>query len=79
VNAKRRVEQVKKLMEQIGLEPGRLSMVNLSSAMGKQFAELMQETTQRIAELGPSPLRPNGARPMEARPSPQSPSERQDP
>jgi coenzyme F420-reducing hydrogenase delta subunit len=63
-------------MEQIGLEPDRLRMVNLSSAMGKQFADLMLETTQRIVELGPSPLRPNGATPIRRHPSP---SERQDP
>jgi coenzyme F420-reducing hydrogenase delta subunit len=32
-------------------------MFNLSSAMGKQFAEAATEMTAQIAGLGPSPLR----------------------
>jgi len=32
-------------------------MVNLSSAMGAQFAEMVTEKTQKVRELGPNPLR----------------------
>jgi coenzyme F420-reducing hydrogenase delta subunit len=32
-------------------------MVNLSSAMGRRFAELATEFSEQIKELGPSPLR----------------------
>jgi coenzyme F420-reducing hydrogenase delta subunit len=32
-------------------------MVNLSSAMGRQFAEVAEDLTQAIQELGPNPLR----------------------
>ena len=32
-------------------------MVNLSSAMGAQFAQVATEMTERIRKLGPNPLR----------------------
>jgi coenzyme F420-reducing hydrogenase delta subunit len=32
-------------------------MVNLSSAMAVRFAEVVQEMTEKMRELGPSPLR----------------------
>jgi coenzyme F420-reducing hydrogenase delta subunit len=31
-------------------------MVNLSSAMGAQFAETVKEMTEKVRELGPNPL-----------------------
>jgi len=31
-------------------------MVNLSSAMGPQFAEIVSEMTEKVRELGPNPL-----------------------
>jgi coenzyme F420-reducing hydrogenase delta subunit len=57
LNARRRVERVKGLLQTIGLEADRIRMFNLSSAMGKQFAEAAAEMTEQIAGLGPSPLR----------------------
>jgi coenzyme F420-reducing hydrogenase delta subunit len=51
------VEQARKLLEQIGLEADRVRMYNLSSAMAGRFAEIATEMTERIDELGPSPLR----------------------
>lgn len=54
--AKPRVNYTKKLLEEIGLEPERLEMYNMSAAMGPRFAEVAQEFTDRIKELGPSPL-----------------------
>jgi coenzyme F420-reducing hydrogenase delta subunit len=45
------------LLEQIGLEPDRVRMFNLSSAMAGAFAASAQEMTEQIAALGPSPLR----------------------
>jgi hypothetical protein len=32
-------------------------MVNLSSAMGRQFAEVAEDMTEAILALGPNPLR----------------------
>ena len=45
-----------KLLDEIGLGGDRVAMVNLSSAMGSQFAEKMREMTERIREMGPNPL-----------------------
>jgi F420-non-reducing hydrogenase iron-sulfur subunit len=48
---------VQHLMEAIGLEGRRIQMINLSSAMGGQFAWSAAEMTEEIRRLGPSPLR----------------------
>ncbi|ACX51504.1 methyl-viologen-reducing hydrogenase delta subunit [Ammonifex degensii KC4] len=57
VRARKRVEYLRQLLTDIGLEPERLAMYNLSSAMGKRFAEIAREMTEKVAGLGPSPLR----------------------
>ena len=57
LRARRRVERAQKLLAEIGLEPQRLEMFNLSSAEGARFAEIVTEMTERLARLGPSPLR----------------------
>jgi coenzyme F420-reducing hydrogenase delta subunit len=44
------------LLEQIGLEGRRVQMINLSSAMGGQFAFSAAELTAEIKQLGPNPL-----------------------
>jgi Methyl-viologen-reducing hydrogenase, delta subunit len=43
-------------LEQIGLESRRVQMINLSSAMGGQFAFSIAELTAEIKQLGPNPL-----------------------
>lgn len=62
LRARKRVERAKQLLAEIGLEPERLEMFNLSSAEGTRFAEIVAEMSRRLAELGPSPLRPSGLR-----------------
>jgi coenzyme F420-reducing hydrogenase delta subunit len=57
VNAKRRVERVKNLFTQIGLEPDRVRMFNMSSAMAGEFVKAATEMSEQIKKLGPSPLR----------------------
>jgi coenzyme F420-reducing hydrogenase delta subunit len=54
LRAKKRVAYVKRLLEEIGTNPQRVEMFNLSSAMGGRFAEIVEEMTQRIKELGPA-------------------------
>ena len=44
-------------MEDIGLEGRRIQMINVSSAMGGQFAWSAAELTEEIRQMGPSPLR----------------------
>jgi coenzyme F420-reducing hydrogenase delta subunit len=59
LRARRRVERAKMILAEIGLEPERLEMFNLSSAEGTRFAEIVTLMSERIAKLGPSPLRPS--------------------
>ena len=47
---------MKKTLEEIGLEPERVEMYNLSAGQGPRFAEIANEMNDRIKELGPSPL-----------------------
>lgn len=53
LRAKKRVAYVKRLLEEVGTNPQRVEMFNLSSAMGGRFAEIVEEMTQRIRALGP--------------------------
>jgi F420-non-reducing hydrogenase iron-sulfur subunit len=57
LRARKRVEYVKRLLDDVGLEPERLEMFNLSSAMGGKFVEYATEMAERIRKLGPSRLR----------------------
>ncbi len=57
LNAKRRVNYLRPLLQQIGLEPERVRMFNLSSAMARQWAEAVTEMDEVVRKLGPSPLR----------------------
>ncbi len=55
--AKQRVEFIRGLLEEIGIEGERVQMVNVSAGMGVQFAERAKEMAESIAALGPNPLR----------------------
>jgi coenzyme F420-reducing hydrogenase delta subunit len=39
------------------MEGKRVKMINISSAMGNQFAVSAQEMSEQIVNLGPNPLR----------------------
>jgi F420-non-reducing hydrogenase iron-sulfur subunit len=51
------VAHVQDVLKNIGLEPERVQMYNLSSAMAGQFAEATKEMTEKVEALGPNPLR----------------------
>jgi len=53
LRAKKKVTYVKRLLEEVGTNPQRIEMFNLSSAMGGRFAEIVEEMTQRVKKLGP--------------------------
>jgi coenzyme F420-reducing hydrogenase delta subunit len=57
LKARKRVGQVKKILTELGLEPERVEMYNLSAAQGPRFAEIAREMTDKILKLGPSPVR----------------------
>ena len=54
------MKYAKGLLDEIGLGADRLEMHFISSAMGREFADLTTEMTERIRQLGPSPLRESG-------------------
>jgi len=53
LRAKKRVAYVKRLLGELDIEPERVEMFNLSSAMGARFAEIVEEMTAKAKELGP--------------------------
>jgi len=57
LRARKRVGRAREILAEIGLEPERLEMFNLSSAEGPRFAEIVTLMTERLRKLGPSPLR----------------------
>jgi coenzyme F420-reducing hydrogenase delta subunit len=61
LKAKKRIQFVKKTLEEIGIEPERVDMFNLSAGEGPRFAEIAFEMVKRIKELGPSPIKLNKA------------------
>lgn len=58
--ARKRVNHVKELLEEVDIDPARVEMYNMSSAEGAKFAAAATEFTERIKQLGPSPLRRDG-------------------
>ncbi|MCK4958832.1 MAG: hydrogenase iron-sulfur subunit, partial [Planctomycetes bacterium] len=54
LRAKKRVSYVKRLLEEVQIEPERIDMFNLSSAMGGRFAEIVEEMTERVKKMGPT-------------------------
>ncbi len=51
------MERLQQILEEVGLEPQRIRMVNVSSAMAGQFAAAAREMCEQIEALGPNPLR----------------------
>jgi len=60
IRAAHRVEYVKKLIDEIGISGERLEKVHLSAGMGERFAETALAFTEKIKQLGPSPIRETG-------------------
>ena len=56
LKAKKRVQYVKKVLEELDMEPGRVEMFNLSAGEGPKFAQFAKEMVERIKTLGPSPV-----------------------
>jgi F420-non-reducing hydrogenase iron-sulfur subunit len=56
LKAKKRVQYVKKVLKEIGMEPERVEMFNLSAGEGPRFADIAREMAERIKKLGPSPV-----------------------
>ncbi len=48
---------MQRTLKDLGIEPERVAMFNLSSAQGPRFAEIATEMTETTRRLGPSPVR----------------------
>ena len=58
--AQRRAIMLKKLLEQLDLEPERLRLEFVSASEGDKFATVIKDMTEEIKKLGPSLLRAGG-------------------
>jgi F420-non-reducing hydrogenase iron-sulfur subunit len=57
LKAKRRVSMLKKLMDQMGMDPERLRLEWVSAAEGEKFARVVTEFTNMLKEKGPCQLK----------------------
>jgi coenzyme F420-reducing hydrogenase delta subunit len=57
LKARKRVEYVKQVLKELGIEPERVEMFNLSAGEGPRFAEIAREMVERVKALGPSPVK----------------------
>lgn len=55
--AAKRIKQVKKILNELGLEEERVNIYYMSSAMGREFAEAANEITKTVRKLGPNPIK----------------------
>ncbi len=65
--AKRRVNYVRDMLLEIGIEKERLCMVNVSAAMGRPLADLITSMVETVRKLGPSPIKIKGSSKQESR------------
>ena len=54
--ARRRMAMLKTILAGVGMEPGRVMLRWISASEGQRFAQTMQEFTERIRNLGRTPL-----------------------
>ncbi len=55
--AKSRVNYIREMLEEIGLEKERLRMVNVSAAMARPLADIITDMVETVRKLGPNPLK----------------------
>jgi F420-non-reducing hydrogenase iron-sulfur subunit len=54
--AKRRVNYIRDMLAEIGIDKERLRMVNVSAAMGRPLADIITDMVGTVRKLGPNPL-----------------------
>jgi len=57
MTAKKRAEGITLMLEDFGIEPERFRLEWVSASEGIRFAQLMDQFTEEIRKLGPSPYR----------------------
>ncbi len=53
---RRRYALLKDVLKTLNLDPGRLQLSWISASEGKRYADVVNDFTERIKELGPNPL-----------------------
>jgi coenzyme F420-reducing hydrogenase delta subunit len=76
--ARKRVEQVQRLLETLGIDPGRIRMCNLSSSDAPLFVRFAEEMHAAVLEAGPNPIRAARAARRTGAPGPEAGRERRD-
>jgi len=66
IRARKRVAFLKERLAQLGINPQRLEMYNLSAAMGQRFVEIAKEMTECVRQLGPSPIKQGSGKEWQA-------------
>jgi coenzyme F420-reducing hydrogenase delta subunit len=51
------VNHIRDLLKEIGINPRRVQMFNMSAAMAGEFVEKTEEMTELIAEIGMNPMK----------------------
>ena len=54
--AKKRVQYIRKMLDEIGIERERVQMFNISASDAPEFVRVAKMMTEKIRELGPNPL-----------------------
>ena len=54
--AKKRVNYLRDMLEEIGIEPDRVQMFNISASDAPEFVKVAELMTEKIRELGPNPI-----------------------
>lgn len=57
LRARQKVEQAKRLLKEVGIEPERLEMYHIAASNSVLFAKAADEMTERARKLGPNPLK----------------------
>lgn len=62
LKARKRVEYVQRVLEELGVEKERVAMYNLSAAQGPRFVEIANEFVGIVKGLGESPFKKPAAK-----------------
>jgi coenzyme F420-reducing hydrogenase delta subunit len=61
IKAMKRIAYLKKMLDEIGIDPARVDMVLMSAGMGTQFARIVTEFADKIRKLGPCSVKRTAA------------------
>ncbi|MBC7225468.1 MAG: hydrogenase iron-sulfur subunit, partial [Anaerolineae bacterium] len=57
IRATKRLEYARQLLEEVGLEKERVAIAYTSGSQAHAFAQAVEDITQTVRKLGPSPLK----------------------